>query len=105
MNGAFPCSAVYSRGYFNFRERYERNTAGKMDAAMIAGIIILFIDLYCCIVKAGIPYQDPPMDLWIQYEVNARIGDILVANGFKIAICSGIIRLLLGVIWKKCERK
>lgn len=70
------------------------------NAIIIAGIIILFIGLYYSVIKAGIPYQDPPMDLWIQYEVNAGIGDVLVGSGFKIAICSGIIRLILKFIWK-----
>lgn len=72
-----------------------------INAVIIAGIIILFIGLYYFMIKAGIPYQDPPMDLRIQYEVDARIGDILMESGFKIAICGGIIRFILSLIWKK----
>ena len=76
-----------------------------INAVIIAGIIILFIGLYYSIIKSGIPYQDPPMDLWIQYEINAGIGDVLVGSGFKITICSGIIRLILNLIWKKHPQK
>ena len=51
------------------------------NATIIAGIIILFIGLYYSIIKAGIPYQDPPLDLWIQYETNVRIGGLLTEIG------------------------
>lgn len=83
------------------KEKIKNYLCHLLNAVIIAGIIIFFIGLYYCVVKAGIPYQDPPLDLWIRYEVNAKIGDILVTNGFKITICSGSIRLLLGLIWKK----
>ena len=31
-----------------------------LNAILLAGIIILFIGVYYCVIKAGIPYQDPP---------------------------------------------
>ena len=58
--------------------------------AFIAGIIIWFIGLYYFMIKAGIPYQDPPLELRIQYEVDARIGNILMGSGFSIAVLSGL---------------
>lgn len=76
-----------------------------INAVIIAGIIIWLIGLYYAMIKAGIPYQDPPLDLQIQYEVHARIGDILMGSGFKIAIGSGIIRFVLNWIWKKGQKK
>lgn len=75
-----------------------------INAVIIAGLIILFIGLYYCVIKAGIPYQDPPLELQIQYEVNTRIGDILMGKGFVIAICGGVIRLLFGLIWNYWEK-
>lgn len=72
-----------------------------INAVTIAGIIILFIGLYYFIIKAGIPYQDPTLEMQIQYEVNARIGNVLMGSGFKLAICGGIIRFVLHLIWKK----
>lgn len=76
-----------------------------INGVIIAGIIILFIGLYYFIIKAGIPYQDPPMDLWILYEVDSRIGTVLMGSGFKITVCGGVIRLILSLIWKKRQQK
>lgn len=45
------------------RELYLRQT---INAIFLAGIIILFIGVYYWIIKAGIPYQDPPLELQIQ---------------------------------------
>lgn len=66
-----------------------------------AGIMILLIGLYYQIVKAGLPYQDPPLELQIQYAVNMGIGDLLVGKGFLIALLGGGARLLIGLLWKK----
>lgn len=65
-----------------------------INAIFLAGIIILFIGVYYWIIKAGIPYQDPPLELQIQYDINMRIGDILVKDGFLISMCGGIAHLL-----------
>ena len=72
-----------------------------INSVILAGIILLVIGLYYSMIKAGIPYQDPPIELQIQYAVYVEIGEILQKNGFLIAICGGIIRLLLALIWKK----
>lgn len=72
---------------------------------MIAGMIILLVGLYYSIIKAGIPYQDPPLDLQIQYEVHARIGGVLTGIGLKIAVCSGIVRFVLSLVGKKRRKK
>jgi type IV secretory pathway TrbD component len=76
-----------------------------INAFIIAGIIIWFIGLYYFMIKAGIPYQDPPLELRIQYEVDARIGNILMGSGFSIAVFSGVIRFVLHLIWKKFQNK
>lgn len=76
-----------------------------LNAVIIAGIIIFLTGLYYCVVKAGIPYQDPPLELRIEYEVNTGIGNILMANGLKITICSGITRFIFALISKKYQRK
>ena len=86
------------------KEKIRNILCQIINAVIIAGLIILFIGLYYCVIKAGIPYQDPPLELQIQYEVNARIGDILMGKGFVMAICGGVIRLLFGLIWKVSAR-
>ncbi len=75
-----------------------------INAVIISGVIIWFIGLYYLMIKAGIPYQDPPLDLWIQYEINAGIGDILMGIGFKITVSGCILRLVLYLIRKNGRR-
>lgn len=72
-----------------------------MDAVILAGMIVLSIGIYHCVVKAGIPYQDPPLELQIQYAVNMGIGKALIKDGFLIFICGGMTRLLLKLGLKK----
>lgn len=86
------------------KEKIRNILCQIINAVIIAGLMILFIGLYYCAIKAGIPYQDPPLELQIQYEVNTRIGDILMGNGFVIAICGGVIRLLFELIWHYWEK-
>lgn len=71
------------------------------NAFLIAGLIILLIGIYYAMIKAGIPYQDPPLELQIQYQIDAGIGSVLTGTGFQITIFSGVIRLALHFIWKR----
>lgn len=71
-----------------------------INSVIFAGVIILVIGLYYYMIKAGIPYQDPPLELQIQYAVNMRIGEILTGSGFVIAVCGGVIRLILRLIYR-----
>lgn len=66
-----------------------------VNAVILSGIILIFTGSYYCVFKAGIPYQDPPLELQIQYIVDMRIGEILLKNGLLMTICGGIIRLIL----------
>ena len=70
------------------------------SAVILAGIIILSTGIYYCVIKAGIPYQDPPLELQIQYAINT-----LIKEGFLISICGGIARWLLKLILKKRRKK
>ncbi len=72
-----------------------------INAVLLAGVIIFFIGAYYCVIKAGIPYQDPPLELQIQYAINMGIGETLVKNGFWISLCGGIAGLLLKLAGKK----
>ncbi len=84
--------------YFTYKDFIIICTS--INALIIAGIIIWFTGLYYSVFKAGIPYQDAPLDLQVQYEINAGIGVVLTGTGFKITIFSSIIRLALGMVWK-----
>ena len=68
---------------------------------MLAGTIIFLIGLYYWMIKAGLPYQDAPPKLQIQYAVNMGIGETLLGNGFLIAVCGGVARLFLGWVQRR----
>lgn len=77
------------------KRKMESHLRQTINAVLLAGVIMLFTGAYYCVVKAGIPYQDPPLELQIQYAVNMGIGEILVKDGFLLSICGGIVRLFL----------
>ncbi|MCI8401845.1 MAG: hypothetical protein HFI38_07120 [Lachnospiraceae bacterium] len=83
------------------KEEVRKRLCQVMSSAVLAGIILLLTGLYYCMIKAGIPYQDPPPELQIQYMVNMRIGEILLGKGFLLTLCAGVIRLLLGLLQKR----
>ncbi|MDE6925815.1 MAG: hypothetical protein K2P59_11255 [Acetatifactor sp.] len=83
------------------KERTRSILCQLINSVIFAGVIILFTGLYYWIIKAGIPCQDPPLEIQIQYAINMGIGDILTCRGFLIVLCGGVIRLLLGVTGKK----
>lgn len=76
-----------------------------VNSVIMAGGIILLIGLYYSVVKAGIPYQDPPPALQIQYAVNMGIGEALVGKGFAIALCGAAVRLILWLVRKNGRKK
>lgn len=76
-----------------------------INSIILAGIILCLMGLYYSVIKAGIPYQDPPLELQIQYAVYMGIGEILLKNGFLITICGGVVRLLLWLIYRKRQQK
>ena len=86
----------------------EKTRYGLLNSLILASVILFFMGLYYWMIKAGIPYQDPTLEMQIQYTVDMRIGEILLRNGFMIAICGGIIRLIfliIELVWKKRQRK
>ncbi len=74
-------------------------------AVMLAGAILLLIGLYYLVIKAGIPYQDPTVEMQIRYAVHTQIGEILIGKGFAICVCAGVLRLILGLVWRETKEK
>lgn len=75
------------------------------NSVILSGIILFLMGFYYSMIKAGIPYQDPPLELQIQYAVYKGTGEVLLKNGFIITICGGIIRLLLWLIYRKRQQQ
>ena len=72
---------------------------------MLAGLIIFIIGLYYIVIKAGIPYQDPPLELQIKYAIHMEIGEILVRDGFLLLLSAGLLRLVLWLLYRFCFKK
>lgn len=72
-----------------------------VNAVVVSGVILVIVGSYYCMVKAGIPYQDPPLELQIEYIVNMRTGETLLKNGMFMVICGGVARLILVLTSKK----
>lgn len=70
-------------------------------AFILAGVIILLIGVYYLVVKAGIPYQDPPLELQIKYAVNTGIGDELFKDGLIVTALGLLGRILSRFIGRK----
>ncbi len=57
------------------------------------------------VIKAGIPYQDPPLELQIQYAIHAGIGDELLRIGFFTLLYGAAFRLMLLVRHSRTRRR
>ncbi len=68
---------------------------------IIAGIMIFLIGIDYWMFRAGLPYQDPPMDLQIQYAIDYGIGETLMEVGFEVLIIGVVTRNIIGIVGKK----
>ncbi len=71
-----------------------------LGSFLIAGAVMLGIGLFYTTVKAGIPYQDPPLELQIQYAVNMGVGNELLKVGAVLVCVSIVGRLIIRIIRK-----
>jgi len=70
-------------------------------ALILAGIVVLYFGLYYRFFKAGIPFQDPPLELQISYYNNYRKGRTLILSGFIMIL----VGLLTGIITRFIYRR
>ena len=64
------------------------------NAVLLSGLIILVIGLYYLVIKAGIPYQDPTVEMQVQYAIHYGIGSVLSKTGLILAVLGGIARMI-----------
>lgn len=85
------------------RNRY-RYISECSNQLFLPGAIIFSIGIYYAVIKAGIPYQDAPLELQIKYTVYEKIATELTMIGIQIIILGGLLR---GAIWllKKQSRR
>ena len=80
------------------KNRLKRAINEICSAVFLAGLLILITGIYYIAIKAGIPYPDPTAELQVQYAVNYGIGSTLSRLGLIIALCGGIVRM---IIWRR----
>ena len=72
----------------------------------MAGCFIMLIAMYYLFFKAGIPYQDPPLELQIEYAINMgigkRMGELALLTGF-FGAAGWIILFIAGKLKKKSQ--
>lgn len=76
--------------YKNFFHKFN-----NLKFFFFQSIIVLVMGFYYSVFKAGIPYQDPTIELQIQYEIDYNIGNILTKIGSLTTACSGVIYAIL----------
>ena len=70
---------------------------------LISGVLSILIGAHYLFVKAGIPYQDPPLKLQIQYAVNMGIGEKMFLIGLT-TLFIGCIGITIAWICTKTEK-
>ena len=74
-----------------------------LTGLIISGGIVILIGLYYLVLKAGIPYQDPPLELQIRYAVNMGTGEELCKIGALIS-CVGIAGRIAFMLIEKLKK-
>lgn len=75
-------------------------------AGFITGGIINFVTgLYYYIIKAGIPYQDPTVEMQIKYSAYMGTGEILKNLGICMCVIGIAVGVLKGVMKRKLKNK
>ena len=77
--------------------KFVKTLKSVLTGFIISGMIIILVGMYYLVIKAGIPYQDPPLELQIKYAVNMGTGEELLRIGgllFVTGIAGRIVMFL-----------
>ncbi len=91
----------------NMTFSYERNDDMKDKLKMftgsiiISGIFLLMMGIYYSMFKAGLPYQDPPLELQVSYAIDSGIGKNLTELGLVVFVFGLISNIMIRIISKK----
>ena len=65
------------------------------SGVLTAGIINVLLGLFYWVIVGGIPYQDAPLNLQIEYTANMRVGDTLFFIGALLCFIGIIGKIVL----------
>lgn len=71
---------------------------------LLAGIIVLLFGIYYMFIKAGLPYQDPPLELLVQWNTYGEVGETLSLWG-AVMILASILGTVLMRITRRAPKK
>jgi hypothetical protein len=63
-------------------------------ALIAVGTVLAAIGVFYILIKAGLPYQDPTLDMQIDYLANQKAGRILFLYGVIIFAIGFLLRLI-----------
>ncbi|MCM1494892.1 MAG: hypothetical protein NC089_03745 [Bacteroides sp.] len=72
---------------------------------LFAGIIIFLIGCYYAVLEAGLPYQDPTVEMQIEYAINLGVGKVLIRCGGLTFLLGLLFRIILTIINKNNANK
>ena len=64
-------------------------------AALSGGLVMVLVGAYYAVVKAGIPYQDPTLDMQLRYAIDMGVGTTLLRLGAVLTAVGAALKLLL----------
>ena len=64
-------------------------------AALSGGLVMALIGAYYAVVRAGVPYQDPTVEMQIHYAVQLGVGITLLRLGVVFTVAGAALKLLL----------
>lgn len=74
-----------------------------INGIIISSIIFIIIGSYYLFIESGIPYQDAPMELLIEYEANQTVGEVCLCFGIGLLIFWVILRVIVMLTNKKTK--
>ena len=67
---------------------------------ILAGIILIIIGFYFSVVKGGIPYQDPTVEMQIRWQAYHFAGECNIRTGIFLLLCGFLLKI---VKWMKVK--
>lgn len=73
-------------------------------AAIVAGFVSIFAGLYYLLIRAGIPYQDPPVEAQIRYAIAYGTGVELLKTGAVVGMAGIVVSAISRIVERRRER-
>ena len=72
----------------------KKRFSNVVTAVILAGIILIIIGFYFSVVKGGIPYQDPTVEMQIRWQAYHLAGEYNMKTGVFLLLCGAILKIV-----------